>query len=220
MGFIALTALGLLLTAAGVTGLIDDLALSRQSHSAARCTGADRADLHAPCLHTVTAAVTSSAVEGRGSHVVRITLKAPEPVGGDVRLDDPPDAFYHVHAGDRVTVTVWSGINMTMTVHGHTHRTEDSPGTNVLVDLGAAVSGVAMSVGGVYMTWLWFFRREELSYDLSELKAVGGWVGGQCALVLVLGILRGYATLTVFLILWGAFTVPMSLWYWIKLRYD
>ncbi|MGW3917633.1 hypothetical protein ACWEBX_40165, partial [Streptomyces sp. NPDC005070] len=139
---------------------------------------------------------------------------------GDVRLIDPPDAFYHLHSGDRVTVTVWSGIITTMTVQGHTHRTEDAPEFNLLLDGYGLVVGAAMSLGGTYMVWMWFFRRDELSHDLNELKVVGRWVVSQWALVTVLGVLNGSNTLTVFLILWGALTVPISLYHWMKLRYD
>ncbi|MGW1067076.1 hypothetical protein ACWD4F_21480 [Streptomyces aureus] len=219
-GIIVLAAAGLFLTAGGVFGLVDDLALSDRFDSAAPCAGSDRDDLYAPCLHRVTAVVTSTGTEGRGGSVVRITLKGPAPVGGDVRLDDPPGAFRDVRSGDRVEVTVWAGTVPSMTVHGHTRRTEDAPETNLLIDAGLLIAGAAMSLGGLHMAWLWFFRREQLSDDLSEFKAVGGWVGGQCVLAILINALLGVGTLTVVLVLWGALTVPMSLYFWIKLRYD
>ncbi|MFJ7967803.1 hypothetical protein [Streptomyces sp. NPDC096324] len=220
MGFIALAASGVFLTLGSVLTLVDDLSISGRFHSAAPCAGTDRDDLDAACLHRTTAVVASSDPGGSRSHAVRVTLKGHDPIGGDVTLDDPPVAFYHLHSGDHVTVTVWSRTITAMTVRGHTHRTEDSPEFSLLLDGYGLVVGAAMSLGGTYMVWMWFFRRGELSDDLSELKVAGRWVVGQCALVFVLGFLNGYNTLTVFLILWGALTVPMSLYSWMKLRYD
>ncbi|MGW3247547.1 hypothetical protein [Streptomyces sp. NPDC001070] len=218
-GFIALAALGVLLTAGGVSALVEDLAFSRHFHSADPCAGADRADLHAACLHTATAVVTSTSTEGRGSHVVRIALKGPDPIGGDVRLDDPPDVFYRLHHGDHVTVTVWSGTITAMTVHGRTHRTEDAPESNLLLDAALIVDGAAMSLGGAYMIWAWRFRPEELSADLRELKVTGNWVASQIVLTVLLGVLAGFGSLTLFLALWAVCSVPMSYCFWRKLRY-
>lgn len=133
-----------MLLAAGLTlAAVPDLMAAERAYRAARPCAATITD---DCPRTVQATVRGTVIRERTKDSeYTLELTGPWPVPGDLDMGDSEPLLRHLHAGDRVTVTVWRDYATAVRKDGVTQHSAETPEGEPLFATAAALA--LLSVG-------------------------------------------------------------------------